>query len=312
MSTLHSQMSGSELHDAYHFVQESDPGAVGAGKNWLQISTSRVRRRNSGNSGWDTIGAGNFIQLGDTPGTYAGQAGLFARVKGDETGLEFVIAPGSSGISWVSPPSSETDTGTLGDLAYDKNGIYNCIATNLWRFLPSVAFPGARGTYTYVSNGDTNGIFYALGNYIGGGTWTNPYLAGLIGLDFNSGISVGTYDLVVDRATSDVASNNTANSALRVDLGAGRSLQVSAYSFRARSSSGALPTAWVLQGSRDKVNWTTLDAQTGLSFTTNQWLSNNVISSVGYRYLQIKMTAIDSSGFNFFTIGELEFYGIFK
>lgn len=47
MASIHSQMRGLETHEPYHFVQETDPGAVGSGLYWLQLSTAAVKRRNS-------------------------------------------------------------------------------------------------------------------------------------------------------------------------------------------------------------------------------------------------------------------------
>lgn len=52
---LHATLAGTELHDAFHFVQETDPGAVGAGKYWLQISTAEVKRRNVANDDWTLV-----------------------------------------------------------------------------------------------------------------------------------------------------------------------------------------------------------------------------------------------------------------
>lgn len=34
---------------------------------------------------------------------------------------------------WKDPPLTSTSPGTAGDLAYDSNHIYICIATNTWR-----------------------------------------------------------------------------------------------------------------------------------------------------------------------------------
>lgn len=48
---LHSQLTDAELH-VPGYVQESDPGAVGAGVEWFQPSTRRLRRRNSGDTDW--------------------------------------------------------------------------------------------------------------------------------------------------------------------------------------------------------------------------------------------------------------------
>jgi len=55
MST-HSLLSGLDLHEPYHFVQEADPGAVGAHKYWLKVSEGVVKRRNDANTDWITIG----------------------------------------------------------------------------------------------------------------------------------------------------------------------------------------------------------------------------------------------------------------
>lgn len=55
MSQIHSQITGLEIHEPYHFVQESDPGAVGTGLYWLKVSTGVVNRRNSSNTGWNQI-----------------------------------------------------------------------------------------------------------------------------------------------------------------------------------------------------------------------------------------------------------------
>lgn len=60
MST-HSQLQGLDLHDAFHFVQEADPGAVGSGKYWLQVSTATIRRRNDANNAWLVIGGASPV-----------------------------------------------------------------------------------------------------------------------------------------------------------------------------------------------------------------------------------------------------------
>lgn len=48
---IHSALTDAELH-VPGYVQESDPGAVGAGIEWFQPSTRRLRRRNSGDTDW--------------------------------------------------------------------------------------------------------------------------------------------------------------------------------------------------------------------------------------------------------------------
>ncbi len=58
--------------------------------------------------------AGAFLELADAPGSYVAQAARFLRVKPDESGLEFVAAPGGSGglTGWVDVKS---DYGAAGD-----------------------------------------------------------------------------------------------------------------------------------------------------------------------------------------------------
>jgi hypothetical protein len=93
MST-HSQLSGYELHDAFNFIQEADPGAVGANLYWLKISTGIVKRRSADNTSWIIISPGTtvFTGLADVPNSYTGQSGKFLQVNGGATGLQFATA----------------------------------------------------------------------------------------------------------------------------------------------------------------------------------------------------------------------------
>lgn len=93
MSTTHSEMTGLELHEPFNYVQETDPGAVGSAKYWLKVSTGEVKRRNSNNTGWDSIGGGGtiaFTSLSDVPSSYTGQGSKLVSVKSDASGLEFI------------------------------------------------------------------------------------------------------------------------------------------------------------------------------------------------------------------------------
>jgi len=87
----HSTLTGLDLHEPYHFVQESDPGAVGANLYWLKISTGVISRRNPANSGWSLVGGGDlaFTGLNDVPSDYAGHGNKFVVVNPAETGLIF-------------------------------------------------------------------------------------------------------------------------------------------------------------------------------------------------------------------------------
>lgn len=91
MSTLHSALTGTALHGPFQYEQDSDPGAVGAGKYWLDTNSGPPRnlwRRNAGDSGWDAVGAGS---------------------SGEVSTLNFIIDGGGATIS----------TGVKGDIVVD-------------------------------------------------------------------------------------------------------------------------------------------------------------------------------------------------
>src|SRR4051812_957542 len=55
---LHSAATGTEIHDFVQYVQTSDPGSVGAGKNWLDTTTATspiLKRRNGANNAWVVV-----------------------------------------------------------------------------------------------------------------------------------------------------------------------------------------------------------------------------------------------------------------
>lgn len=43
------------------------------------------------------------------------------------------LGGGNSGMNWVSVPSNADSTGTAGQVAYDANYFYICVATNTWK-----------------------------------------------------------------------------------------------------------------------------------------------------------------------------------
>jgi hypothetical protein len=82
MSTLHSELIGNNLHEFAHYVASSDPGAVGAGKYWLDISVEpyALKRRNDSDTDWIDVGGG-------------GSGG------GAPTNAKYIVAEASSGLT---------------------------------------------------------------------------------------------------------------------------------------------------------------------------------------------------------------------
>lgn len=75
-SNNHPSLTALQLHEPFHYPQAGDPGAVGAGKYWVDTSTIGsgyivVKRRNAGNSGWLLVGTTAVGAAGgDLTGTY--------------------------------------------------------------------------------------------------------------------------------------------------------------------------------------------------------------------------------------------------
>jgi hypothetical protein len=59
--TLHSAMTGLDLHQPFHYIQETDPGAIGAGFTWFKKSTKVLSYRNDSNTGWISILASSSV-----------------------------------------------------------------------------------------------------------------------------------------------------------------------------------------------------------------------------------------------------------
>lgn len=72
MTSLHSDLVEDNLHRPFNYEQSADPGAVGAGKYWLDTDTFELWRRDGTDTGWDAIagggGGGPATQIDETGG----------------------------------------------------------------------------------------------------------------------------------------------------------------------------------------------------------------------------------------------------
>lgn len=322
MST-HADLSGLDLHEPYHYVQETDPGAVGSNKYWLTVSTGIVRRRNNANSAWAIVSAGTttFLGLSDAPNSYVGQAGKGVRVNVGETDLEFFVVAAGGELTFVSPPLTSESTGTTGQTAIDATWFYICRATDTWI---KMAHREVDTVFTYVSDGDTNGIFYWLGTQGLTVSWANPDTGGFIDMVTSTPDAGANPNLLVDRTSNNFNTTSVANSFIGFDLGSGESLKVSGYSLRNRAGfSTESIRNWKLQGTNsvsanseagfNAATWTDLDTRVANATLASaaQWGFFTVTPTTFYRYLRILQNGLNSSSTNHLCLGEFEFYGTF-
>lgn len=178
---------------------------------------------------------------------------------------------------------------------------------------PSEA-PTSPQILTYVSDGDTNGVFYFLGTNYGVAGWVNPYTAtrlGISSLDNTGGDNKAT---IVDRAPSQYSTGVSPNHII-FDLGVGNALIIDYYSYRYRDNETTFcPTAWTVEGSNDGLDWShVVDTVTGETSALDKWVSRPIIGeTLGYRYWRFQMTGNNNSGTTQASIGEFEIYGEFS
>lgn len=98
---IHSQFTGLELHEAFQFVQEGDPGAVGAKLYWLQVSTGTLKRRNDSNDAWVTVSPPSASPL-TTKGDLYGYSTTPGRIPVDVTNGKVLSTDDTNafGVSW--------------------------------------------------------------------------------------------------------------------------------------------------------------------------------------------------------------------
>jgi hypothetical protein len=201
------------------------------------------------------------------------------------------------------------------------------------------AIPGGAGQVvnrTYVSPGDTNGVFYYVGTNFGIDAWSNPSgtTAGKLFVQQSNG-NPTLPDLNTTDRTSSNETTGPSGSGLRwyaVDLGTGRSLAVSRYLLRACAGipvgSSMAFRNWKLQGTNvtpasmapvdlDAVTWIDLDVRAGdttMGAVADSWADygpNQAASSVSYRYFRLLQTGVNASGSTDFGLSEWELYGAF-
>ena len=167
-------------------------------------------------------------------------------------------------------------------------------------------------TRSYISAGDTNGVFYYIGTLNATTTFLNPITRGKVLATSNSGaLTTGTFPLLTDRTTGTLVGPNTVGSWISVEL-RGYELRCNQYSIRNTVANTTTLVNWQFQGSKDGLVWTVLDIQTNNTTiaTASAWYNFTVLNNGYYRFFRILSTGKDSSGTtDQIAIGELELYG---
>jgi hypothetical protein len=164
---IHKNLVGQELHEPFHYVQETDPGAVGSGLYWLKVSTGVLKRRNSLNNAWITISSfasgsptttkGDLIVRGaslDGRLSVGTDGQVLTASSGDTLGVKWATPGGGSGNL---PPAVIWDQKTAGT----DGGTYPTVRTWQTRVLNTIA----SDTGSIVSSLSSNLITLSSGTY---------------------------------------------------------------------------------------------------------------------------------------------------
>jgi hypothetical protein len=125
---------------------------------WADTAAGYLKQRNAANTAWL-----NLVSLGsDITSVLAGKvakgtasAPLFCDISNDDTTLAIAAGNFDTGIlagmsvttageanvtankytlvNWASAPATATASGTVGEIRFDSNYMYRCIATNTWK-----------------------------------------------------------------------------------------------------------------------------------------------------------------------------------
>lgn len=186
------------------------------------------------------------------------------------------------------------------------------------------AFSRTSRTFTYVSDGDANGVLYFLGTNFGSIAWTNPHTAGRCVVVRSSDEGGGAVD-IVDRATNNTFSADAANSYISIDLGALHLLVLNKLTLRNRSFADRAIRNFRIQGSNNSAGnsiaqlnaatWANIAVYSGdttMAANADQFASYDGWSvPAGYRWIRILQDGLNSSGDNYLTLAEIEYYGTF-
>jgi prepilin-type N-terminal cleavage/methylation domain-containing protein len=225
---------------------------------------------------------------------------------------------------YTGPNASFTDTGlTNGTTYYYRVTASNSAPSSAASAVVS-AVPTNGVALTRASDGDTNGLVHFLGTNGRTSAFANPAGSSLT-LSSGSGTTVGSNLLdaasgaekLTDRLNSGrYHSNNNANQWVQWTLPAGHSMSVSGVSVQNRPDDPQqYPRSFTLSGSNDGgVTWTPIQMTTNSapgSLSTWRYLEANQGTSAAFSTLRLTHTGVNSSGYNYFTLGEVEFYGLY-
>jgi hypothetical protein len=164
--------------------------------------------------------------------------------------------------------------------------------------------------YKYLAGHEFEGIIHELTKECGG----NVHLKGIVDITSSGDGRNKAYQIADHGWNSYWVSTNIPNSWICFDFKY-RSVALTHYTLKSNGDDGWFLLAWVMEGSNDVTNWTTLDTRNtgdlkGIYVVKNFGCSSGC--SEFFRYIRLRQTAKNSSGTDHLIFCNIEFFGSLK
>eukprot|EP01132_Coremiostelium_polycephalum_P004171 gene4171-5220_t len=170
--------------------------------------------------------------------------------------------------------------------------------------------------FEYSHDYDNKGVIYYLATNGYTSEWSNPALFPLDSSRIkitSSSIEKGNPHDIVDLNPTECWTKDVPSSWFAIDLGKNYSLILKYYTLRhGGNSKQDCPRNWVLQGSDDGLDWSTIsrhvnEIHINSNFASHSWPVTN--NSSPYRFFRILQIGHNSTNHNYFSISGIELYG---
>lgn len=172
-------------------------------------------------------------------------------------------------------------------------------------------------TFKHKSDFDENGIIYFIGSNGKTSEWVNPAQYGLVVVTCSEGrqLPYGKLDDILSRDSVSVNCHTKDNKRAWFSIDLGMNVIPTAYTLRhARGYGRSALRNWMLQMSKDGINWTTIvthndDKSLTEPGTTATWLVE-CSDDEGYRHVRIQQNGRNASGqTHYLSLSGFEIYG---
>ena len=169
------------------------------------------------------------------------------------------------------------------------------------------------------SSAGYNGLMDWLGRDKGTTTWAHPETTRgyLTSTESSVNASLNAHNLFDQSASTSGGrfhSLDDEGEYWMMDLGTGCGIDITHYALQGQGHSSNHPRNWVFLGSADGVDWVLLDSQASTTLPGNASWFDQSLSTDGtyFRYFKMIQIGNNSSGSDFFVLGEVELYGTYS